>query len=251
MVKIFFDVETTGTNHMKHSIIQLGGLVEVDGKVVEEFDYKVKPHPKAIIEEAAMAINGKSIEEVMTYPDMKTVHGQFTELLNKYVDKYEKADKIWLIGFNNRAFDDFFLRTFFELCGDKYIGSYFWVDTLDVLCLASQYLLDRRSSMPPFKLKRVALELGIEVNKAELHDASFDVKLTRQIYRIVTGLEQEPAQAFEFYYNPKSKKIWKVVESAEVNSNDLRYKITFQEYKVLLKQMRLLDGPELIQDDLF
>lgn len=192
MVKIFFDVETTGTDHRKHSVIQLAGLIEVDGEVVDQFDYKVKPHPKAKIEEAALHVNGKTEEEIMQYPEMKKVHASFVRKLSKYIDKYDKTNKAWLIGFNNRAFDDFFLRMFFELCGDHFIGSWFWVDTLDVLCLASQYLIERRSQMPSFKLKRVAMELGIEVDKNDLHDAFYDVKLTRQIYRIVTGLELEP-----------------------------------------------------------
>ena len=192
MIKLFFDVETTGTNHMKHSIIQLAGIIEKDGKVVEEFNYKVKPHPKAQIDDAAMAVNKKTVEETMQYPDMKDVYKSFIKMLGKYVDKYEKTDKIWLIGFNNRAFDDFFLRMFFELNGDRFIGSWFWVDTIDVLCLASQYLLTRRAQMPSFKLKRVAMELGIEVNKEGLHDALNDVRLTRQVYRIVTHQELEP-----------------------------------------------------------
>lgn len=192
MVKIFFDAETTGTNYKLHSMIQLAGLIEVDGEVVDSFNYDIRPHPKAIIEEAAMIVNGKTKEEIMQYPDMKTVHKAFTRKLAKYIDKYDNKNKAYLIGFNNRAFDDFFLRYFFELCGDRFIGSWFWVDTLDVLCLAGEYLIDRRTEMPSFKLKRVAMTLGIGVDKEELHDALYDVKLTRQIYRIVTGRELEP-----------------------------------------------------------
>lgn len=193
MIKLFYDVETTGTDHRKHSIIQLAGMIEKDGKVVEEFDYRVKPHPKAQIDDAAMAVNGKTVEEIMQYPDMKLVYKSFVKMLGKYVDKFDKTDKIWLVGFNNRAFDDFFLRMFFELNHDRFMGSWFWVDTLDVLCLASEYLLDRRAQMPSFKLKRVAMELGIEVNKEDLHDALKDVRLTRQIYRIITRRELEPS----------------------------------------------------------
>ena len=46
--------------------------------------------------------------------------------------------------------------------------------------------------MPSFKLKRVAKELGILVEEEKLHDAVYNVYLTREIYRIVTGLELEP-----------------------------------------------------------
>ncbi len=191
MVKIYYDLETTGVNYRKNSIIELGGLIEVDGKIVDEFHYLIRPHPKAIIEPSALRVNKKTEEEIMAYPEMKIVLKQFKRKLGKYIDKYNKKDKAWLIGFNNRAFDDFFLRKFFELCGDQFIGSWFWVDTIDTLCLASQYLLDRRAEMPSFKLKRVAMELGIQVDKKALHGAQYDVEITRRIYRIVTGLEKE------------------------------------------------------------
>ena len=45
--------------------------------------------------------------------------------------------------------------------------------------------------MPSFKQHRVARELGIEVDEDRLHDASYNVELTRGIYRIVTGLDIE------------------------------------------------------------
>ena len=62
---------------------------------------------------------------------------------------------------------------------------------MDVRVLAGQYLQERRSSMPSFKLPRVAIEVGIEVDENKLHDAEYDIYLTREIYRIVTGLEVE------------------------------------------------------------
>ena len=191
MVKIFYDVETTGTNPKQHSIHQLSGRVEVDGEIVEEFDFKVRPHPKAVIEKEAMTVCNKTSEQIMLYPEMGKVHKLFLSMLSKYVDKFEKTSKIHLIGFNNRGFDDEFLRMFFLLNDDKYFGSWFWSDTIDVICLASEYLQDRRSGMPSFKLKRVALELGLAVESDELHDAMYDARTTRDIYRIVTGLEFE------------------------------------------------------------
>ena len=45
--------------------------------------------------------------------------------------------------------------------------------------------------MPSFKQQRVAKELGVQVDDSRLHDALYDVNLTREIYRIVTGLEME------------------------------------------------------------
>ena len=191
MIKIFFDAETTGTNPKQHSIVQLSGLIEIDDKVVDSFDYDVRPHPKAKIEAEALRINNKTEEQILGFPPMEDVQRAFVKKLGEYINKFDSKDKAYLVGFNNRQFDDIFLRMFFELCGDKFFGSWFWQDSLDVLVLASQYLLDRRTGMSSFKLKRVAKELGIVVDEKKLHDSVYDVELTREIYRITTGLEIE------------------------------------------------------------
>lgn len=191
MIKIFYDTETTGTNHFKHSIHQLSGLVEVDGEVVETFDIRMAPHEKAIIDPVALSVCGKTEEELRSYPDYRIGKANFCKMLSKYIDKYDKKSKAYLVGFNNLKFDNEFLRMLFDLCGDQFFASWFYADSHDTMCLASVYLQDRRADMPSFKLKRVALTLGIEVDENGLHDALFDAKLTREIYRIVTGLEIE------------------------------------------------------------
>lgn len=182
---IFYDTETTGTNYMKHSIIELSGIVEIDGKVMEIFDYKVRPHEKAKIEPAALKSNGHKFEDLPHYPQMPMVHQLFRDLLLKYVDQYDRKDKIHLVGYNNRGFDDNFLRMFFNLCGDNFFGSYFWADTIDVMVLAARHLIDKRPEMPSFKLHRVAKTLGVPVDDNRLHEALYDSELTRGIYHIL------------------------------------------------------------------
>lgn len=191
IVKIFYDLETTGVDVRKHGIHALAGIVEVDGEVVEEFDYKVQPNPKAQIAPEAMTVGGVTPEIIQVYPPMGEIFKEFTTLLNKYVNPYEPKSKAYLAGFNNRGFDDIFLRAWFDQNGNAFYNAYFWPDSLDVMVLAAQYLIERRPNMPSFKLKRVALELGIEVEQDKLHEAGYDVYLTREIYRIVTGLEVE------------------------------------------------------------
>jgi DNA polymerase-3 subunit epsilon len=44
--------------------------------------------------------------------------------------------------------------------------------------------------MPSFKLSRVAKTLGIEVDEDRLHDADYDVYLTREIYKTVSRIEE-------------------------------------------------------------
>ena len=191
IIKIFYDVETTGENPNKHSLHQVAGLIEVDEQVVEEFNIYSRPHPKAAIEPEALKVCKVTEEEIMAYPAMKDAKTQFCRTIAKYINKYDKNSKAYLVGFNNRGFDDKFLRMWFTLCDDPYFGSWFWADSRDTLVLASEYLEDRRTSMPNFQLHTVAETLGIKVEESKLQDAFYDVSLTRQIYRIVTGREIE------------------------------------------------------------
>lgn len=190
-MKIYYDVETTGLNYKRHSIIQLGGIIEIDGKVVEEFNFGIQPHPDAIIDDSALKINNITEKELSKLPEYTVVFNNLINVLSKYVDRFDKTQKFWLIGFNNRAFDDDFLRMFFRMNKDKYIGSWFWMNTIDVSVLASQYLYSRRINMPGFSLKDVANELGVQFDEDKLHDALYDAKITKRIYEIVTGIEEE------------------------------------------------------------
>lgn len=189
IVKIFYDTETTGINHKQHSIHQLAGLVEVDGKVVEQFNLRARPHPKAKVDAAALRIGNTTLEELQKHPSQADMQLDFVRLLKRYVDNFDKKDKIVLIGYNNRHFDDDFLRTLFYLNNDSYFGAYFWANTIDVMVLASEYLEAERHDMPNFKLETVAKWLGVTPeNEGETwHDALWDAKTTREIYRKVTN----------------------------------------------------------------
>lgn len=186
MSKLFFyDLETTGTNPGRNGIHQISGEIVIDGKSVETFDSKVQPNPKAQIEDAALAVGGVTREQIMAYPPMGQVYTQLVTMLAKYVNKYDKTDKFHLVGYNNRGFDDNFFRGFFLQNGDNYFGSWFWADSIDVLVLASTFLANRRADLPNFKLATVADFLGIDTTAGKLHDASFDIYVTKAVFDFI------------------------------------------------------------------
>lgn len=182
MKELFFDLETTGTNPGKHGIHQISGLIRIDGKEREKFDFHVQPNPKAIIEDEALNVCGVTAEQIMAYPPMYEVYKQLVTMLGKYVDKFNKKDKFFMVGYNNAPFDNQFLRGFFLQNGDQYFGSWFWANSIDVMVLASFMLADRRAEMENFKLSTVAKFLGLEVDEKALHDAYYDIYLTQLIY---------------------------------------------------------------------
>lgn len=188
--KFFFDVETTGVDYKRNSIHQFTCWIEIAGEVVEKLNLFIRPHPKALIEQEAMDICRVTKEQIMEYPPMEEQFQKIKDMLLKYVDPFEKGNKFFLIGFKNASFDDDFLKKYFDLMGSKFF-LYFYASSIDVSCLAAQYLLKQRSSMPTFKLHRVAKTLGIEVDDSRLHDADYDVHLTREVYLVVTRLTEE------------------------------------------------------------
>jgi len=186
--RFFFDVETTGTNFRRCSIHQLSYIIEIDGVIIEEGDLRMRPHEKALIEPEAMQVGNVTEEQIRAYPDFKEQFKVLQSILLKYVDKYDKTSKFFMIGFKNASFDDDYLKKLFDLCDSKFF-LYFYPSSIDVSVLAAQYLIYERGSMPSFKLKRVAMHLGIEVDASKLHDANYDTYLTREIYRIITGTD--------------------------------------------------------------
>lgn len=189
MAKLFFyDLETTGVKFWKNGIHQISGCIEIDGDVKEEFNFHVKPNPACIIEDEALKVSGVTLEQINAYPDMNIVYNQIKMMLSKYVNKYDKYDKFFLVGYNNAPFDNQFFRAFFAQNNDNYFGSYFWSSAIDVMVLAANHLKNTRHTMEDFKLKTVANTLGVTVDESKLHDALYDIYLTRAIYRKINGL---------------------------------------------------------------
>jgi len=187
MSKIFWvDLETTGVDVRKNDIHHIAIQIELDGMVLEELDIKTRPDPKAKIEPKALQVGGVTLEQVKAYQPAEAAYKEVKRLLDAYVDAFNPKDKFHLAGYNNRQFDDPFLRAWFQRRGDNFFGSYFWSDSIDVLVLASQHLMHERHKMPSFKLSEVAAYLGIDVDASALHDANYDLELTRLIYEEVT-----------------------------------------------------------------
>lgn len=191
MKLFFFDLETTGVNPAKNGIHQISGEIVINGETKESFDFKVQPNPKAIIERQALDVCSVTIEQIMDYPTMKEIYNKLIEMLSKYVDKFNKFDKFFLVGYNNASFDNQFLRGFFLQNGDQYFGSWFWSNSFDVMVLATPYLAERRSEMENFQLSTVARFLGVTVEEQALHDAGYDIYLTKSIFDIVTKKQEE------------------------------------------------------------
>lgn len=178
MKNLFLDLETTGLHYQQHGILEIGGVVEIDGEIVEEFKLNGQPFTDQLINKKALEINKTTLDEIATYQSPEDMYGQFVDILNKYVNRYDSKDKFFMIGYNI-YFDSMFLRTFFEKNDNQFMSSYFFWPYLDVAVLLCEQLKEQRSKIEYFNLAAMGKLLGIEF---EAHDALADAKACRQIY---------------------------------------------------------------------
>lgn len=193
--RLFYDLETTGTNYNKHSIHQLAAMLVVEDtesmrgpEIVDSIVLQIRPHEKAEILKSALDVAGVTEEQIKAYEPQDVQFKKFIAFLNKHVDRFNKQDKMYLCGFNISSFDNAFLDMFFNLNNNSFFGAYFFAGSLDVLVFASQALLNVRHTMVNFKLKTVAKTLNILVDESKLHDAEYDNKLTFEVYLKLTAL---------------------------------------------------------------
>ena len=182
--KLFwFDTETTGLDPVANDIIQFSCMVEVDGVLQAEiFTRNVKPYSFQNIDKKALAVNNITIEELQKFNDASTVHAELLSYLRKYIDPYDRNDKLIPAGFNV-GFDVGFLRQFFIKRGDKFYGSYFGYKSLDVYALALADCVVNKIPLANHKLTTLSAYYGIKHDNA--HDAESDIKATRDLfYRI-------------------------------------------------------------------
>jgi len=193
---LWFDTETTGLDCNENDIIQLSGLIIVNGVIKDEFNFKIAPINVNAIDKEAIKVHGITIEEMMKFPDALKVKQEFTNLLSKYVDKYNREDKFIPAGYNVR-FDMDFLNSFFKKCGDAYLFSFINGYALDLYPLAlGLHYMGIIPKLTNFKLETITKHFGIEM---KAHDALEDIKATQLLYEKLRSLvlEYDPQSDFE------------------------------------------------------
>lgn len=181
---IWIDIETTGLNPQRHALVQVAGIVEVDGVMGERWNLRLRPDINAEIDETALAINGLTREKMAEHP-YSAAEG--CEMLRGILSKYER----YIIAGWRVHFDVRFLCALFDMHGDfpDFEAQRIRYPLLDVAPLAVAWLAEKNAlhKFSPFTLGNVADYLRV-MPMGELHDADTDVMLTRGVYRKLLGL---------------------------------------------------------------
>ena len=177
-MKIFwFDTETSGLDPVKNGILTLDYAIEINGLIRERGKILNNPLGKAI-EDSALQVNGLKREQIANFQLPAENFKKISEVLNRFVDKYDTSDKFYAGGYNV-GFDVNFLRQFFLDNGDKYFGSFFFFSYIDPSAMIP--FLRYKGMFHDFpkrqRLCDVAEYFGV-LNKEQLHNSEADLKMT-------------------------------------------------------------------------
>jgi DNA polymerase III alpha subunit (gram-positive type) len=180
---LYFDVETTGLNHKTCAIHQLSALLEVHGGVIEIFEYFMAPHEGAEINKKSLSYTGVDKCQIEGYPSAESCLFDLCNVL----DSRDLLDKqITLCGFNNSTFDDFFLRsTWVRHFEDQVKYDQVFGHTLDTKKLYKESFPIKYKKLKKKDLASCCESLGIHVFRDKLHEATYDVWLTRDLKRAI------------------------------------------------------------------
>lgn len=173
----FIDTETTGLDRIAHNIFQISAIITDEKlKIQDQINLSFKPHDTKRIDPEAMERVKLTAEDICGYKlTSQEAYDQLIEFLSQHCDRYNKADKLYMVAYN-AAFDSDFLREFFKKHDDQYYGAWFWNPALCTMQLAAWTLLqgDIRPKMPNFKLATLCQIAGLEWDEEASHDASYD-----------------------------------------------------------------------------
>jgi DNA polymerase-3 subunit epsilon len=177
---LWLDTETTGIDPLKNGIIQIAGIIEINGIIKEKFELFNNPIGK-LIEDSALEVNKKTREDIAKYPSPRECYKSLLNIFSKYIDKFDKNDKFVIAG-HNVKFDFDFLYSFFKGLNDNYFFSWIqasaYIDTVYLITILQH--LGKIPILENRKNETISKYFG--ENTDNLHDAVKDIEVTRNNY---------------------------------------------------------------------
>lgn len=178
---LFTDVETTGLKPGFHEIVQMSGIIEIDGVKVKAFDVKMRPKYPERTSKEALEKQNVTIEELSAYPSREEGWVKIMSYLDSNVDRFDKEDKYYMCGYNIN-FDRRFIEELFAENQNKFFGAYFYYELIDVLTMAMLMKICGKLDSPNLKLTSVCEALGMPFKEGTAHNAIYDIAMTMKLF---------------------------------------------------------------------
>lgn len=180
---LYLDLETSGLDPHNNGILQIAAIYEEDGQVIDSFVSHMKPPRGTKIDKEALEVNGLKRKQIRRFEPSADVFKRFLAFLDRYLDKYDKEDKVTLIGYNV-GFDRDFLYAWAKRNDYEYMYAYIDYRLVDVMVLTrTAWLIGNIKTPENFKLGTMCKVYGVEEPN---HDAHKDIEATRELfYKVV------------------------------------------------------------------
>lgn len=185
---LYLDTETSGLDPKQNALLQISGIIEIiepnKTTITKEFDFKLRPHPSAIIEDKALKCNHTTREQLLDPDRLEPidVYKKLKSIFLTHINRYDKQDKLYLVG-QNVHFDYGFLLELWKRHQDDYLGSFIHHNKIDLIALTASFkiagVLPSDERLPNMKLESLCRYFGLDDQK---HDSLSDIKQTRQIF---------------------------------------------------------------------
>lgn len=109
MTRLFLDIETSGIDPAKHSILSIGIVITIDGFENYLSFYKEIKYDELVIEPGAIGINNFDFKSQEGRIPLETADNEAYDFVKKY---YSKTDKAMVIGLNVGEFDLQFINKY-------------------------------------------------------------------------------------------------------------------------------------------
>lgn len=184
MKLLFLDTETTGPDRETCGLIQVSGIVDIDGQVVEQFDFSCRPLKGDMIYPEAMNLLGLNREKLDARPDPKEAFAGVMAVLNRHIARFNKRDKFYMVG-QVVGFDHTVLDRWMKRHGEHYLFAYINYHLIDLVALTAAHQVAGGGKLENMKLETVGKSFGIEF---KAHDSKEDIRATREIFYKYVGM---------------------------------------------------------------
>jgi len=171
---LYFDLETSGLDPVRHCILQAAWIIERDGEILVEREMDVRPFVGADLCLPALDVNGFTLERIKA--------GAFPErflytLLNDLESQVWGSEIVRPCG-HNVQFDVSFLLAAAKRHNISFIGQLDFTKMLDTVSILRFFDLCGKISLMNYKLETVCRYFNIPI---QAHDALEDVRAVRTV----------------------------------------------------------------------
>ncbi|OGH99803.1 MAG: hypothetical protein A2287_07505 [Candidatus Melainabacteria bacterium RIFOXYA12_FULL_32_12] len=189
MQELFLDIETSGTDPIKHSILSIGIVISLNGLEDYQSFYREIKYNELLIMPSAIEVNGFDFTSQSNRISLLKTDEEAVSFIKKY---YKSDIKPIPIGLNIAGFDMQFIHRWMPLLSNRLSGKSIELNSF-------MYLLAEKHSKKFKELKEEltkeadnrtkALALGVEKHHA-LFDAVFNLNLYLMIKKDLLSLEK-------------------------------------------------------------